>query len=189
MSRFSLRLGLFACFVLAARAAGEEPRVDAHGDPLPRFARARLGTTRFRCGTRIESVSFSPDGRTILSIGAGVARLWDTATGKETRHFRLPERGIGWVLTSDKRTLATYTDGPEVRVWDSATGKRVHTLTHDGHALDWVRFTPDDKFVAAVASNSVSGLPIICVWDLASGKKRQTIAPSPPAEGKAFKLS
>src|SRR5262249_24854701 len=145
--------GLVACVLLARDARGEEPRVDAHGDPLPQFARARLGTTRFRCGTPIDTVSFSPDGRTILSIGQGVAHVWETATGKEKWHFRLPKEGIYWSLTADLRKLVTYSGGSECRVWDSATGKLVHALTHEGHAIEWVRISPDDTTVAAVAFN------------------------------------
>ena len=89
--RHLARSGLVACLLLAGRAVGEEPRIDAHDDSLPPFAQARLGTTRFHDGGRIAEVRFSPDVKTLLSIDANnVARAWETATGRELYHFTVP---------------------------------------------------------------------------------------------------
>src|SRR5262245_36032542 len=93
----SLRFALLLLFWLTASLdlRGQErpgaQTLAAHDDSLPAFARQRLGTLRFRNGTAIASLSFAPDGRTLLSIGHDrVARLWETATGKELGHFTLP---------------------------------------------------------------------------------------------------
>src|SRR5436309_861142 len=75
----------WAC-VLPSWTAAEEPRAarDALGDPLPRGAIARLGTTRFRHLDRIFGVAFAPDGKTVASASPDdTAAIWDAKTGKK----------------------------------------------------------------------------------------------------------
>src|SRR5690242_13241009 len=78
------------------------PRTDRYGDPLPPGATARLGTVRWRNGTRdIKSLRYSSDGRTLLSVETDASvRVWDAATGKQYHTFTIPQ-GDYWVLTSD----------------------------------------------------------------------------------------
>src|SRR5262245_28229638 len=64
------------------------PRTDAHGDPLPPGARARLGTVRFRPGGAVAGVAFAPDGQTLATSDySGAITLIETATGRELRRF------------------------------------------------------------------------------------------------------
>src|SRR6266851_3887923 len=56
---------------------------DLYGDPLPPGAIARIGTVRFRHGTWIEALAYSPDGRTIAAGDKdGYIRMWEARTGK-----------------------------------------------------------------------------------------------------------
>src|SRR5215813_15178255 len=50
-----------------ASSEGAAGRVDQFGDPLPREAISRLGTTRLRHGDYVYFVGFLPDGKTLLS--------------------------------------------------------------------------------------------------------------------------
>src|SRR4051812_3687540 len=75
------------------RAAGQQAErlVDAQGDSLPSGAIARLGTTRFRTGSRIFSTAYSPDGKTLAAgCGDDPVHLWDAETGKELRQLKEP---------------------------------------------------------------------------------------------------
>ena len=58
---------------------------------MPPGALARLGTVRFRHGSSINSVAFSPDG-TLLAVregsNSGIVCLCEVKTGKEIRQFR-----------------------------------------------------------------------------------------------------
>ena len=74
-----------------AVASGTGPRVDIQGDRLPEGAVSRLGTLRFNHGGRLNSLFFSPDGKTIVSEGSGNIRLWDAASGKELRKISIGE--------------------------------------------------------------------------------------------------
>src|SRR5262249_42841817 len=65
-------------------AAEERPRTDAHGDPLPPGAVARLGTVRFRHEGWIGGIALSPDGRTLAATAGKSAAFWDVSTGRLT---------------------------------------------------------------------------------------------------------
>lgn len=107
--RRSLLAGLLGFLVLGAiavwlrprdatRAAEEpfrppptpRPPQNPDGDPLPPGALARLGTTRFRHGDGVKELSYSPDGKLLLSTSPGRpggARIWNVADGKCRRQF------------------------------------------------------------------------------------------------------
>src|SRR4051794_38071971 len=59
-----------------------QPAAADAADPLPAGAVRRFGTTRFRAGAAIRSLSFSQDGKRIVSATADGATIWDVATGR-----------------------------------------------------------------------------------------------------------
>src|SRR5690349_21087085 len=69
----------------------QEAGVDVHGDALPPFAFARLGTGRFRFQGPHDVAALSPDGKTLATFGARSVQaqiaLWDTATGRVVRRI------------------------------------------------------------------------------------------------------
>ena len=109
-------------------AAKSAPKLDAFGDPLPDGAIARLGTVRFNHGDGMRSLVYSPDGKMIVSVGNGRARVWDADTGAELRQFSTGTSD--WneeaVLTPDGKNLVlliqSFRDDP-LRVFDVETGK------------------------------------------------------------------
>jgi WD40 repeat protein len=86
--------------------------------------------------TGVRDMAFSPDGKTIVSVGIGIdgverssggVYLWDVKTGKIIREFAGHNRSVNAVAFSPDGTKIV-TGGsdilqPPLRVWDVATGK------------------------------------------------------------------
>ncbi len=103
------------------------PAVDADGEALPRGALARLGTTRLRPGGPIESVAWSADGRTLLSVcGAGdygLVHLWDAASGRLRDQF--PVGHAATFSPDGRRVLHVCPDKYAVAVRDLSAGRAI----------------------------------------------------------------
>ncbi|HEX4591338.1 MAG TPA: hypothetical protein VH120_15485, partial [Gemmataceae bacterium] len=73
----------------------------------------------------ITSVSFSKDGKTIVTSGHdGTVRFWETETGKEVKKFTMPRAVTEFAaLSDDGKTLVCggAEANPTVRVWDVAS--------------------------------------------------------------------
>src|SRR5260370_27591993 len=85
---FLVRLAVIVvCMGADYRTAWADPPInagDALGDPLPRGARVRLGTTRFRLRHSCLTVALSPDGKWLACDAAYTSRirLFEAATGR-----------------------------------------------------------------------------------------------------------
>ena len=99
------------------------PRHDASGDPLPPFALARLGTTRWRCRfIGIDDVAFSRDGATAYVTSTGVAAI-DVATGRVRWSTAVPGACYCELLPDPAGDLlVTVGPGGSLSFLDAATG-------------------------------------------------------------------
>lgn len=74
------------------------------------------------------AVGFSPDGKTLASIGyESVIQIWDARTGRRLRHFGHPDGGVNLVYSPDGRKVVSGGDNG-IRTWDVTTGKEVWQL-------------------------------------------------------------
>ncbi|HEY7158925.1 MAG TPA: WD40 repeat domain-containing protein [Gemmataceae bacterium] len=113
--RFLVLVFVIVLAATSATAAGDDkkPRTDLYGDPLPRGAVARLGSVRFRFARVIKSLAFSPDGKRLAGSSSRRITIWDVATGKRIREFKLDSVIVRLVgFAPDGKVLALATDSP-----------------------------------------------------------------------------
>jgi WD40 repeat protein len=154
--------------LLAAGGFGAEPARDRFGDPLPKGAIARLGSSPLRSEFMVSKIAFSPDGKVLAAAGDGGITFWDPVTGKEVR--RLPVKPFGQLCSfrfdPDSKTLILGGDAIGIRVVDATTGAEQRKLDMPERGLVLAAdVSRNGKTAAALRLSERSG-----VWDLASGK-------------------
>ncbi len=77
--------------VCLAAALAATTRFDHEGDPLPREALRKIGSSRFRVGYGAYSAVFSPDGRAVYTVNRPAVDGWDLATGRRTFRVQWPD--------------------------------------------------------------------------------------------------
>jgi WD40 repeat protein len=147
--------------------------IEAGGQPLRALLAQGSGA--------VESLVFSPDGRT-LAVGdtGGQVGLWDTASGRRTATLDEGSSVYTVAFSPHGRTLAVGDDGDQVGLWDTASGRRTATLA-EGSPVISVAFSPDGRTLAAGDFGGHIGL-----WDTASGRRTATLAEGSPVISVAF---
>ncbi|KAI1785959.1 quinon protein alcohol dehydrogenase-like superfamily [Ganoderma leucocontextum] len=109
---------------------------------------------------RVVDVSFSPDGRSILSVSVdGSAKIWDAESGEETASFEFKDDAdVGeqiWKACSpDGRSIATTSRG-RVRLWRTSDASCVTVFTEHGTEVSHVAFSPNGDFLASGDKNGI----------------------------------
>jgi WD40 repeat protein len=148
------------------------PRHDQYGDPLPKHALLRIGTTRLRPNVAnrgwLLAMAFTRDGKRLVTMNdwAG-AQVWDAATGTKLLAFGKPASfgRVVYALSPDGSRAAIIESKKACRFYDTASGKLIGSAAGDWGGVDDLRFSPNNKFLG------VSRRETVAVWDVASGLK------------------
>jgi WD40 repeat protein len=173
-----LLLALAALAALAPAAAAQaKPRLDPAGDPLPEGALARLGSVRFRHDSHITCLSFSPDGKTVVTGGNSKALVWwDAVTGKETRRLTVnPMSVVSLQFSADGKVLAVGGNDGTVRILDGGTGterRSIQEAMRRSYGMASAVLSPDGR---SLLMNVQYGGAMV-LYDVATGKERARFA-------------
>ena len=143
----------------------------------------------------VTSIAFSPDEKYLVSGSMDKSvKIWEIATGREIRTFRL-DQPVGKVTISpDGKSIAVIEMGGFIRLWNMKDGKELQKFSiHISEKLEKdvtltgsaqsVAFTPDGKSLI-VASNfffhkgektNIKSKAVINLWDIKTGKLNKII--------------
>ena len=120
----------------------------------------------------IESVAFSPDGKTLASTGQDqTIKIWDVAAGTNVATLKLAdddgEVEVHCVAFSpDGKTMASGSSEGTVKLWDVVTGKNTSRFNgHDPGCVLSTAFSPCGDTIAAGGDTGT-----IKLWNVANGK-------------------
>src|SRR5262249_25592605 len=107
--------------------------------------------------------AFSPDSRVLALVNVdNKVRLWETATGKERRSWRVNQSGVSVLAFSpDGSLLATGSPDETVRLWDTLNGKLVRGCVGHRGRIQAIAFSPDAKLLATGSEDHV-----VRIWEV-----------------------
>ena len=151
------RLSLLILLAITApSASAKQPRLDRYGDLLPEGAVARLGSQRWRHPGGVSALTFSPDGRHLLSAGCAGIRgtdvlcRWEVPTGKLVRRYATPRDFVSVAFSPDSRTLAAGYFAP-LLLWSPRSGKELRRITDPPPYVSSLAYSPDGRTLAAAS--------------------------------------
>jgi len=119
----------------------------------------------------VNSVSFSPDGKTLASGSYDkTIKLWNLETGKEIRTIKGHDNSVMSVSFSpDGKTLASGSTDNTIKLWNLGTGTEIRTFVGHANSVMSVSFSPDGKTLASGSTDNT-----IKLWYLEIGMEIRT---------------
>jgi len=113
------------------------------------------------------SIAFSPDSRTIVTVGDdGAAYLWDAVSGY--RILLITDAHVGPILavsfSPDGRQFVTGGSDGRSQVWDATSGQLVFALDQSNSVIKVARFSPNGAQLATATADGHLRL-----WDANTG--------------------
>jgi WD40 repeat protein len=145
-------LALSLCAAMAAPAFAEAPaRKDLLGDRLPEGAISRMGSGRLRAASSINCLSFTPNGKFLVSGGeSNKLTFWSVATGRIEKKWTVGTAEVlGVQFSKNGKTCAVACGDDTMRILDGDTGteRRLVDPIRLYHRVNPISLSPDGKWL------------------------------------------
>jgi WD40 repeat protein len=168
-------------FTSGVAAAAEK---DAHGDALPQYAIARIGTARLRHGGAVTSITFAPDGRMFATTSLDrTVSVWDLETGRELVRCRgFGREPVAAAFDKDGKTLACAGGDGVCRIFEivkpdekslPADAKQLHEFSLKANVIYSASFARDGTVLATADDDGK-----VRLWDVAERKETADFSPA-----------
>ncbi len=129
---------------------------------------AVLGDSRLRHWHNVRDLAYSPNGKSIASVGADRSlRVWDSETGEQRFARKLGNSGLAVAWSRNGKWIATGEwETGRIRLWDARTGEGLIDLQqrHKSHVRA-LAFSPENQWLASASEDGT-----VCLWDAETGK-------------------
>jgi len=118
---------------------------------------------------RVDCVVFSPDGKSLASVGSdGAIKLWDVVSEIKPRVLKghSSHGATSVAFSPDGKHMASGGYDKAARIWDTATGKELLTLSGHSNTVVSVAFSPDGKHLASGSDDLT-----VKLWDTVTGRQ------------------
>ncbi len=112
-------------------------------------------------GAAARTLAFTADGRRLLGVGGGRARVWDVATGDELERFEGHDGAVtAAAISPDGRFAATGGSDTTILVWDLTGGKTAERhLSSDEVERLWAELADPDDRIGYRAAGTLAAVP------------------------------
>jgi WD40 repeat protein len=114
----------------------------------------------------VESVAFSPDGKTLAAGSYGMVKMVDVASQQEIAAYSKKGGLIKAIAYSADGKLLVTGGYQSLDLWDTGTGQIVRSLKGHRGFLTSVCFTPDQKILASASDDET-----VRLWNVATGSQ------------------
>ena len=127
----------------------------------------------------VNSISFSPDSKTLASLDDGTVKLWNLNNGEEIKTLNVkqhkpynPVKVMNVIFSPDSKTLASLADDGTVGLWNLNNGRNIKTLNTDKYLSYFtsLSFSPDGKTLASASWDGT-----VKLWDINSNGEIKTL--------------
>ena len=122
--------------------------------------------------SRVQSISFSPDLRSLASSGYdGTVRIWNIFTGETTQTIAGFYGGFNcFAVNPDRKTIACQEKNRTIYLFDSTTGRIQKKVRRPSYrSVDDIAYSPDGKTIAGADFQDIT------LFDVDTGKEKNRL--------------